>query len=148
MTEKGLESLIVYSLIEDAKYIQGNPKDYNREYAIDLSQLIEFVKNTQPKAYEALSLETDNPRRTKFLHRLQGEIAKRGVVDVLRQSMTARLNLSYSMAHHRNKTLNPKNFTLKIFSVLPGNCNTAWTTPGLLLIWLYLLMVFRSLHLS
>lgn len=29
-------------------------------------------------------LAQDNPRRTKFLHRLQGEIAKRGVIDVLR----------------------------------------------------------------
>ncbi|HEX3048467.1 MAG TPA: type I restriction endonuclease [Bacillota bacterium] len=83
-SEKGLETIIVNSLINDSGYIQGDPKDFNREYAIDLPKLIEFVQKTQPKAYEALSLGEDSPRRTKFLHRLQGEIASRGVIDILR----------------------------------------------------------------
>lgn len=50
MSEKGLETLIVNSLINEAGYSQGNSKDYDREHAIDLAKLIEFVKATQPKS--------------------------------------------------------------------------------------------------
>jgi len=39
---------------------------------------------TQSDAYEALGIDEEGSKRTQFLHRLQGEIAKRGVVDVLR----------------------------------------------------------------
>lgn len=83
-SEKGLETIIVNSLISDTGYVQGLSTDYDREHAVDLAKLTEFVQTTQPKAFESLSLEEDSPRRTKFLHRLQGEIAKRGVIDVLR----------------------------------------------------------------
>ncbi|MCP5515617.1 MAG: type I restriction endonuclease subunit R, partial [Spirochaetales bacterium] len=84
MSEKGLETVIAESLVNDAGYIKGNPKDYDREHAIDLVQLIEFIRETQPGTFDYLSLGSDNPKRIKFLHRLQGEIAKRGVIDVLR----------------------------------------------------------------
>jgi type I restriction enzyme R subunit len=83
-TEKGLESLIVASLVEQAGYVQGDPQDYDREHAVDLAKLRQFLAATQPHAYEALGLDAEGPKRTQFLHRLQGEIAKRGVVDVLR----------------------------------------------------------------
>ena len=42
---------------------------------------------TQPDAFEGLRLEDDGPARRKFLARLQGEISKRGVVDVLRKGV-------------------------------------------------------------
>lgn len=83
-SEKGLESIIVCSLVNEAGYIQGMSGEYDRDHAIDIAKLTAFIKETQPKAFESLSFESDNPRRTKFLHRLQGEIAKRGVIDVLR----------------------------------------------------------------
>jgi len=83
-SEKGLESIIVDSLVNEAEYLQGDAKDFDREHAIDLVKIIAFVQDTQPKVFESLSFGQDNPRRTKFLHRLQGEIAKRGVIDVLR----------------------------------------------------------------
>ncbi|MCP5443682.1 MAG: type I restriction endonuclease subunit R [Chromatiaceae bacterium] len=87
-SEKGLESIIVFSLVEEAGYVQGDPQDYDREHAVDLAKLLQFLAITQPETYETLGIDEDggssNPRRTQFLHRLQGEIAKRGVVDVLR----------------------------------------------------------------
>ncbi|MDR4504415.1 MAG: type I restriction endonuclease [Candidatus Scalindua sp.] len=83
-SEKGLEAIICDSLIHEAGYVQGDPSDFEREHAIDLAKFIDFVKDTQPEAFDALSLGEDTPRRTKFLHRLQGEIAKRGIIDVLR----------------------------------------------------------------
>lgn len=83
-SEKGLESIIVASLVEEAGYVQGDPQDYDREHAVDLAKLLQFLAATQPDTYEALGIEAEGPKRTQFLHRLQGEIAKRGVVDVLR----------------------------------------------------------------
>jgi type I restriction enzyme R subunit len=86
-SEKGLESLIVTSLVEEAGYRQGDPQDYDREHAVDLGKLMQFLAATQPDAVETLGIGEDGPKRTQFLHRLQGEVAKRGVVDVLRSGI-------------------------------------------------------------
>jgi len=32
-SEKGLESIIVASLVEEAGYVQGDPQDYDRDHA-------------------------------------------------------------------------------------------------------------------
>ncbi len=86
-SEKGLETLIVESLVNEAGYIQGSNDDYSREHVIDLAKLREFLEATQPEATEALALDQDCPKRTQFLHRLDAQIAKRGVIDVLRKGI-------------------------------------------------------------
>ncbi len=86
-TEKGLEVLIASSLVKAAGYTAGNPADYDREHAVDQVKLLAFLQKTQPETSKALALSTGGPKRTQFLHRLQGEIAKRGVVDVLRKGV-------------------------------------------------------------
>ncbi len=65
----------------------GNPKDYDRAWTVDLAQLTAFLTATQPALAEALDLPSDSPTRQKFLARLQGEISKRGIVDVLRNGV-------------------------------------------------------------
>ena len=86
-TEKGLESIIVTSLVNEAGYVQGDPQDYDREHGVDLVQLLQFLAATQADTCEALGIGEAGPKRIQFLHRLQGEIAKRGVVDVLRSGI-------------------------------------------------------------
>jgi type I restriction enzyme, R subunit len=86
-SEKGLETLIVESLVNEAGYQQGRNEDYDRDHAVDLAQLQSFLSVTQPEAAEALHLGEDCPARMQFLHRLQGEIAKRGVIDALRSGV-------------------------------------------------------------
>ena len=86
-SEKGLETLIVESLVNEAGYVQGSNDDYSREHVIDLARLRMFLEATQPEAAEALALDQDCPKRTQFLHRLDAEIAKRGVIDVLRKGV-------------------------------------------------------------
>ncbi len=85
-TEKGLESLIVASLVGSG-WRAGDSKDYDREFAVDLHQLAAFLAATQPEAAEALDLTNPTPARQKFLSRLQGEITRRGVIDVLRKGV-------------------------------------------------------------
>ena len=65
----------------------GDPRDYDRDYCVDLVQLSAFLRATQPEAAERLSLNEDSPTRRKFLARLQGEITRRGTIDVLRNGV-------------------------------------------------------------
>ncbi|MCB0251742.1 MAG: type I restriction endonuclease subunit R, partial [Anaerolineae bacterium] len=105
-SERGLESLIVAAMAGEpvrapvtggigepsalyggTGWRLGNWRDYDREYCVDLAQLSAFLQETQPSAAEALDLDTDGPTRRKFLARLQGEISKRGTIDVLRHGV-------------------------------------------------------------
>ena len=65
----------------------GNPHDYDREHCVDLVQLSAFLHATQPETAEALPLSEDGTTRRKFLARVQGEISKRGTIDVLRHGI-------------------------------------------------------------
>src|SRR5215208_5530283 len=99
VSERGLESLIVDrltgqappgngpGLVEEDRgpyraggYVEGSPTDYNRVHAVDTAKLLKFLGDAQPTLIEQLELETDGPARQKFLDRLRGELAKRGVV--------------------------------------------------------------------
>jgi len=107
-SEKGLEALIVASMtgrridgpqvdggfsdkpepfVGLHNWLLGDPQAYDRAWTIDLTQLRAFVTATQPALVAALDLESDSPARQKFLARLQGEIGKRGVIDVLRKGV-------------------------------------------------------------
>ena len=86
-SEGGFEITIVNSLLQEAGYITGNPQDYERSHALDLKKLSEFLQVTQPEIAEELNLSIDSPKRTTFLHRLQGEIAKHGIINVLRKGI-------------------------------------------------------------
>ena len=69
------------------RWIEGDPQDYDREHAVDLVQLTAFLQATQSEVAEALDLEHDGPTRRSLLARLQGEITKRGTIDVLRSGV-------------------------------------------------------------
>src|SRR5262249_10286204 len=43
-SERGLEALIVTSLIEEAGYVEGDPSDYDREHAVDIAKLLTFLQ--------------------------------------------------------------------------------------------------------
>jgi type I restriction enzyme R subunit len=108
ISEKGLEGLIVRAMTGrtdllvpphtptgfDAPvsggtgWLLGDPRHYDRGFCIDLVQLRGFLELTQPKAAEALGLDTDGPTRRQFLARLSSEIGKRGVIDVLRKGVS------------------------------------------------------------
>ncbi len=107
-SEKGLESLIVAAMAGQVSgqppppgegiglvreryggtgWIVGQAEDYDQEFCLDLPQLRTFLRATQPNIAEALDLNNESPTRRKFLARLQGELSKRGVIDVLRHGI-------------------------------------------------------------
>jgi type I restriction enzyme R subunit len=85
-SEKGLETRIVAGMM-DIGWIAGQSGDYDRDYSVDLVQLTHFLKATQEAVANELQLDTDNPVRRQFLARLDKELAKRGVIDVLRHGI-------------------------------------------------------------
>ena len=105
-SERGLEGLICTALMEQAcdlrregkttqvpagscsaGWTSGNAREYDREFSVDRVQLAAFLRATQPEAADQLALDGDGPTRRKFLARLQGEISKRGTIDVLRHGI-------------------------------------------------------------
>ena len=83
----------------------GSFHDYDREYCVDLVQLASFLRDTRPEAAEALALSEDGPTRRAFLTRLQGEVARRGTIDVLRNGIKHRalhLDLFYGTPSEHN----------------------------------------------
>ena len=85
-TERGLEELVVRGLVERG-WFAGAPQDYDAAWTIDHVQLRAFIGATQEPLVRALDLDHDSPTRQKFLVRLQGEIGRRGVIDVLRNGL-------------------------------------------------------------
>lgn len=85
--ENGLEALVVDWLVNHNGYEQGTNADYNREYSIDETRLFRFLHDTQPDAMEKLGVFKADLKKKQFLNRLQGELAKRGIIDVLRNGI-------------------------------------------------------------
>ena len=118
-SEGGLETLITKSLVNEAKYVHGDPHDYDREHCIDIKELLAFLEATQPMVVEQLGISTEGAPRTQFLHRLQGEIGKRGVIDVLRKGIKhgpASVSLFFGTPTPGNKTA-AERYAANIFSV-------------------------------
>ncbi len=107
-------------------WIGGMPEAYDREYCVDLVQLTLFLRDTQPEMAEAIGLDTDGPVRRKFLARLQGDISKRGTINLLRHGLK-------HGAHHIDLfygTPSPGKARLRIdivptVSASPASCVTA-----------------------
>ena len=105
-TERGLERLICTALVGHpcdppeggqvperhavsggVAWKVGNPHDYDREFCVDRRQLTSFLQATQPTTADSLTLDENSPTRRMFLARLQGEVSKRGTIDVLRHGV-------------------------------------------------------------
>ena len=85
--ESGFEALIVNWLVEHNGYEEGSNADYNKEYAIDETRLFRFLQDTQQEQLEKLGIRKSHQKYAQFLNRLQGEISKCGIVDVLRNGI-------------------------------------------------------------
>lgn len=85
--ENGFEALIVNWLVEHNGFEEGSNADYNKEYAIDETRLFRFLQDTQPTQMGKLGVFQSEQKKRQFLNRLQGELTKRGIIDVLRNGI-------------------------------------------------------------
>jgi type I restriction enzyme R subunit len=110
-TEKGLETLIMRHMtgtdglasgsaggVGEASaphggcgWFAGSPAAYDREHAVDTNHLFAFLAATQPEEWAKLGIadysDKQGMAQQKLLARLQGEITRRGVIDVLRHGI-------------------------------------------------------------
>ena len=89
-----------------AGWIGGHSQDYDRDHCLDLAQLAAFLKITQSDTADSLNLDEDTPTRRKFLARLQGEITRRGTIDLLRKGLNHgphRIDLFYGTPSPENQ---------------------------------------------
>ena len=109
-SETGLESLIMRDMtgvdgffadtgriaegpgvVGGSGWIAGHSTAYDREYAVDSEQLFTFLQTTQPEEWAKLGIgdfkDKKGMARQKFLARLQGEITRRGTIDLLRHGL-------------------------------------------------------------
>ena len=117
--EFGLEALIVKWLLTVIDYEEGSNADYNIEYAIDETRLFRFLLDTQPEQMDKLGVFKSEQRKRQFLNRLHGEIAKRGIINMLRNGIKvypANLILFY-LTPTENNVQARKMYEKNIFSV-------------------------------
>lgn len=138
-SEKGLEALIVAQLTgqapalpstentvanthpgySSAGYAQGKAGDYSADLAMDVARFLAFLQATQPTVVAQLEVGHEGIKQTQFLHRIQGEIAKRGIVDVLRNGVShgpAQVDL-YKFSPTAGNDASYENFAKNRFSV-------------------------------
>ncbi len=116
--EWGFETIIIEHLVQVNGYEEGSNSEYNKDYAIDESRLFRFLEETQSEKVEKAGLRNEHSK-SKFLDRLQGQIAKRGVIDVLRKgikSYPVDFDMYYMTPSEKNPTAK-KLYQQNIFSV-------------------------------
>jgi len=86
MTEKSLETTLVDGLVA-AGWRQTESSGFDAAIGIDMTELTAFLQATQPELIDALDLTGTTNTRTKALARIQGEITRRGIIDVLRKGI-------------------------------------------------------------
>lgn len=86
LSEAGFEEYIEEHLISNG-YIKSDPKDYNKEYAIDTKMLFAFLEDSQPQKMQKLKEIYKDQIKHRIITRIDKELSKRGMVDVLRHGI-------------------------------------------------------------
>ena len=68
-------------------YIKGNLKDYDKEFAVDTTQLFKFLEDTQPEKLQKLKEYYPTDYKDKLLNRLHSELNSKGMIEVLRRGI-------------------------------------------------------------
>ena len=89
------------------EYRSISPKEYNKDLCVIPSEIIAFIKDTQPKQYKALQSQYGDHTDTKIVENVSKNITKNKTLEVLRHGIKDRgqkLLLAYFKPAN-NKTL-------------------------------------------
>ena len=96
--EKRFESDIEHFLLTKGGYTKGDMSTYDREKAIDMPKLIEFIKTTQPKQWERYKRNYRDEAEKKLYKRFNEEVEAHGLLHVIRHGINdrgVRLKVAY-----------------------------------------------------
>lgn len=88
--EKRFEQDIEEYLTTKGGYEKGNPKFFDRKLALDVSTFIEFIKTSQPKAWERFEKIYSADSERQIIDRFCREVKMVGLLKVFRQGFTDR----------------------------------------------------------
>ncbi len=111
-TENTFETAIVESLVQYGDYTQGNAPDYSPELGMFKYEVIAFLQDTQPIAWEKITSVHGADADNRIIQRLFKELDLRGCLDVLRNGFTD-YGVKFRMAFFKPETgLNEETITL------------------------------------
>lgn len=107
-TEQTFEEAIESNLLEQGGYVKGSSTDFDVQLGLFPSYITNFLKQSQPKAWEKIANIHKDEVEKKVLQRLVKEIDFRGVLDVLRKGFTD-YGVKFQMAYFKpESSLNPE----------------------------------------
>jgi len=77
-TEADFEEAVVRSLVEDGGYVENEPSTFNADLGLFERDLVEFVRTTQPEAWDSLVRLYGSSAETQLAKRLTKQIDTRG----------------------------------------------------------------------
>jgi len=89
-TEKRFEEDIEEYLITKGGYIKGNPKNFDRKLALDVSTFLLFIKESQPKQWARYKKIYGNDSDEQIIERFCREVKMVGLLRVFRQGFIDR----------------------------------------------------------
>ena len=121
LKEKSFQKLIKEYLINENGYTESSNVNYDKYFALDKEMLFEFLEATQEKTMTALKDIYGAEYKQKIIKRLNEELARRSMIDVLKHGIKDygyQLKFAYfKPPTELNKELNEK-YNQNIFSVI------------------------------
>jgi type I restriction enzyme, R subunit len=112
ITEKAFEDAIIHHLSNSSGYQLGDPANFSKDLALDKTVLLEFVRASQPQAWQKLAAIHGLTVESKFIQRLYQELEFRGMLDVLRYGITD-YGVRFKLAYFKPASgLNPETLAL------------------------------------
>jgi len=105
--EQDFEEHIEECLVSSG-YSSIAPITYDKKLCLVDTQLLGFIKKTQPETLEKLELQYGSETDNKLIKRVSSEIEKRGVIDVLRNGVKDRGCNFHLVYFQPNSGLNPE----------------------------------------
>lgn len=102
-TENTFETAIVESLVQHGSYTQGNAPDYSPELGLFKYEVIAFLQQTQPVAWEKITAVHGADADNRIIQRLFKELDLRGSLDVLRNGFSD-YGVKFRMAFFKPET--------------------------------------------
>lgn len=116
ISERGFQKFIANYLVNEHKYVVSTPQEFDREFCLNIKQVLAFIEATQKEAYEFIQKKGERA----FLVRLDEKLKTEGVIEVLRKGVkhfdkTIQLFYRKPSSTHNAKDL--ANYNANIFSV-------------------------------
>ena len=114
--EKGFQKLIVKELVEKQGYVESASNDFDREFCLNVEQLMIFIRASQPDAYETIQKKGERA----FLARLDDKLKKEGLVEVLRKGVKhfdKTVDLFYPQPSSVHNVKDQQRYAANIFAV-------------------------------